>query len=130
MVSLLELAKVQSGTRGGLGSFMAEEEAETEQGRGGRWCCDDQITEEGVTFQSPTDNSEMLLTPEMSIHHQVGKHPCVYRSVLSDVGSVGRSVYRVLSWALCMCVWPCVAGWLALCVGGWAAGRTASGPTS
>lgn len=93
MVSLLELAKVQCRTRGGLGSCMAEEEAETEQGGGVLWCCDDQITEEGVTFQSPTDNSEMLLTPEMSIHHQVGQqqHPCVYQSGLSDVGSVGRS---------------------------------------
>lgn len=30
-----------------------------------------QITEEGVTFQSPRDSTEMLLTPEMSIHHQV-----------------------------------------------------------
>jgi tRNA-guanine family transglycosylase len=30
-----------------------------------------QITEEGVTFQSPIDGTEMLLTPEMSIEHQV-----------------------------------------------------------
>jgi queuine tRNA-ribosyltransferase catalytic subunit len=28
------------------------------------------ITEEGVTFQSPMDGTEMLLTPEMSIEHQ------------------------------------------------------------
>lgn len=30
-----------------------------------------QITEEGVTFQSPVDGTQMLLTPEMSIQHQV-----------------------------------------------------------
>jgi len=29
-----------------------------------------EITEEGVTFQSPHDNSSMLLSPEMSIELQ------------------------------------------------------------
>lgn len=29
-----------------------------------------EITEEGVTFQSPTDGSQMLLTPEQSIRVQ------------------------------------------------------------
>ena len=42
------------------------------------------ITEEGVKFNSPIDNSEMLLTPEESIRHQnnIGKLVCVVSWVI------------------------------------------------
>lgn len=49
------------------------------------------ISEEGVTFQSPTDGSRMLLTPEHSIAVQVG---CLRQGGLACglcVGAEGRA---------------------------------------
>lgn len=66
-----------------------------------------------MTFQSPIDGTEMLLTPEMSIEHQVK-------------GRVSRTITRDTQLILPRHAYGCTAGWLA----GWLVDRTASGRTS
>lgn len=64
-----------------------------------------EITEEGVTFQSPVDGTRMLLTPEMSIQHQnrIGSDIImalddVAPSTINDDARFKEACYRTLRW--------------------------------
>ena len=64
-----------------------------------------EITEEGVTFQSPVDGSRMLLTPEMSIQHQnrIGADIImalddVAPSTINDPARFKEACHRTLRW--------------------------------
>lgn len=64
-----------------------------------------EITEEGVTFQSPVDGSEMLLTPEMSmkLQNQIGSDIMMALDDVVDSKSVDderfrEACYRTLRW--------------------------------
>lgn len=64
-----------------------------------------EITEEGVTFQSPVDGTRMLLTPEMSIQHQnrIGSDIImalddVAPSTIQDDARFKEACHRTLRW--------------------------------
>lgn len=63
------------------------------------------ITEEGVLFRSPTDGSEMMLTPEMSMNlqNQIGSDIMmalddVVHTLSSDNGRFEEACYRTIRW--------------------------------